>query len=199
MLTRAEIGMPLLRTIVGKLLPIISTIMVRPLPIIGNSRNNAARSSSSRLPTIADDRQDGNDCRQAGSINRLNNRYHEAGTWLVTEQFGGPTVKVDGPTAALQFVRWAAEHGCTREWKVDEIWFIASEDFAPANNIQLPPRRVFLGALKRMPGVTCTPNRRVYDRNGDLQGKTTFYRLPTTSEVRTAAEAPALRAVKRAA
>ena len=205
MLTWREIGIPLLRTMVGNLLTIISTVIARPLPIIRTSRNNAAQSSPSQLPTIADHRQDSEDRRQAGSIGSrsaidcFNDRQREAGIALVAEPIGHPAIAVDGPTAAATFVRWAAEHGFAREWKVDEVWYIASEDFVPAHDLILPPRRVFLGALKKTPGVTCTPNRRVYDHDGNLLGKTTFYRLPTTPEARAAAESPALRAMKHAA
>jgi hypothetical protein len=101
--------------------------------------------------------------------------------------------------AAAVFVRWTGVHGLGREWKVDDLWHLASEDFAPALNMVLPPRRVFLGALKRTPGVICTPNRRVYNPYGELLGKTTFYQLPASPAVRTAAEPPALTVVKHAA
>ena len=193
-------------------LPIISTIVARMMPIIGRTSRSSAKGNAYNLPTIdetvptvADHRQDGAYDRQASftdqrsSIERFNDWHSKAGTALVAEPIGKPTITVDGPTAATAFVRWAADHGLAREWKVDDLWHLASEDVAPAMNMVLPPRRVFLGALKKTPGVICTPNRRFYDRNGKLLGKTTFYRLPTCSELRTAEEIPALRVVKDAA
>jgi len=76
-------------------------------------------------------------------------------------------------------LRWAAEQGLAgREWQVEEIWFLASEDFAPAQLVSLPPKRVFLGALKRQRSVVVTQDRRVYSRTGTLLRKTTFYWLP---------------------
>jgi hypothetical protein len=154
------------------------------VPIIGSHRKGHNRSGTDALPTIADDRQDGADDRQACStdqhsaIERLNNWHRKAGTGLVEEPIGNPKITVDGPTAARAFVRWAGEHDLAREWKIDDLWYIASEDFTPAHDMVLPPRRVFLSALKKTPGVICTPNRRVYDHNGKLLGKTTFYQLP---------------------
>ena len=182
------------------------------VPMIGGTLNKPTQSSSNQLPTIglaaptnADHRQDGCNDRQAciadqrSAIDRFNDWHRKAGTGLVAEPIGEPTIKVDGPTAATEFVRWAAEHDLAREWKVDDLWYLASEDFAPAHGLILPPRRVFLGALKKTPGVTCTPNRRVYDRNGNLLGKTTFYQLPTLATAKAAAEPLALRVVKHAA
>ena len=156
-------------------------------------------------PTNADHRQDGDNGRQSCSTDQQpvaghsNDRHRKDDARLVVAPIGRPSIALDGPTAAADLVRWAAEHDLAHEWKVDDLCHIATEDFAPAHEIELPPRRVFLGALKKTPGVICMPNRRVYDRKGNLQGKTTFYRLPTTPEVRTAAEPPALRVVKHAA
>ena len=184
----------------------------RALPIIGKACKYSRQSSSDQLPTIADHRQGSRNGRQdraddglarstdrRSPVERFNDRQRTDGTGIEAQPIVEPTIKVDGPTAATTFVRWAAEHGLADEWRVDHVWYIALEDFAPATDVQLPPRRVFLGALKKMPGVTCTPNRRVYDRNGNLRGKTTFYRLPTTPEMRTASEPAALRVVKHAA
>jgi hypothetical protein len=73
-------------------------------------------------------------------------------------------------------------HGLAdRDWPVDALWFLASEDFAPALGLRLAPRRVFLGALQRQPGVAVANDRRVYARDGHLKGKTTVYRLPTVA------------------
>ena len=79
------------------------------------------------------------------------------------DRAGRPSHAVDAATAATMFVRWAADHELTREWTVDEIWYLASEDFAPAHDLALPPRRVFLGALQRRPGVSVVPSR-ILDR-----------------------------------
>ena len=202
-------GRTALQVMVGSLVPTITLTIARLLQTIGGTPNSSTQSSSKQLPTIVltapiivDDRQVGADDRWTSStdsrpaVTRFNDRQSAAGAWIEEQAM---TTTVDGPTAAAAFVCWAAEHGIADEWKVDDVWYITSEDFAPANNIQLPPRRVFLGALKKTPGVICTPNRRVYDRNGNLRGKTTFYRLPKTPEVRAAGESPALRAVKHAA
>ena len=108
-------------------------------------------------------------------------------------------MRPSGPLAAARFVGWVDENGLAGEWKVSEVWRLASEDFAPANNMVLPPQRVFLGALKRTPGVICTPNRRVYSPYGEMLGKTTFYRLPELPAERTADVAPVETPLNRAA
>ena len=75
-----------------------------------------------------------------------------------------------------------AAHGLAdREWPVDAVWFLAADDFAPAQGIRLPPRRVFLGALQRLPGVTVAYDRRIYGLDGRVKGKTTVYRLEAAS------------------
>ena len=71
----------------------------------------------------------------------------------------------------------AASDEWPAQWKVDDLWYLASEDFALALDVGLPPRRVFLGALQKLAGVTVTYDRRLYARNGRLKGKTTFYQL----------------------
>lgn len=96
----------------------------------------------------------------------------------------GSTLKIEGlriepQDAAMRFLRWTAEHGLAREWTVDAIWFLAERDFAPVHGYILPARRVFLGALQRQPGVSVTYDRRVYNRDGRMICKTTFYLLPT--------------------
>jgi hypothetical protein len=184
----------------------------RVVPMIGGNGNNSTLSSSNELPTIgttaptiADHRQDGRNGRQACctdnryAIARFNDRQRAAATGIQAQPIGKPKITVDGPTAASAFVRWVAKHDLAGEWKVDDLWHLASEDFAPALSMVLPPRRVFLGALKKTPGVNCTPNRRIFDRSGKLVGKTTFYQLPASPAVRTAAETPALMVVKHAA
>ena len=194
-----------LQSMVDRLVPVIAAVIVRLLPIIGRTRNRSTQSSSEQLPTIdeklptigssvlaaAEDRQDGADSRQdraddrqvrstdqQSAFDRFNDRHRATGTGIEAQPIEEPTITVDGPTAAIAFVlRWVAEHDLVREWQVDDLWHIASEDFALAHGLILPPRRVFLSALKKTPGVICTSNRRVYDRNGRLLWKTTFYRL----------------------
>ena len=81
------------------------------------------------------------------------------------------------------FVRWVAEHGLAgRTWTVDDVWFLAAEDFGPATGFDLPPRRVFLGALQRVPGVAVAYDRRIYTRDGRVKAKTTMYALPAMNE-----------------
>ena len=58
------------------------------------------------------------------------------------DRTGMPSHSVDAVTSATMFVRWAVDHELTREWTVDEVWFLAAEDFAPAHDLALPPRRV---------------------------------------------------------
>ena len=77
-----------------------------------------------------------------------------------------------------QFLRWIVEHGLARTWTTDEIWFHASEDFGPANDLLPPPRRVFLGLLKRADGVRVEKDKRLRDRHGCVTSKTTMYTLP---------------------
>jgi hypothetical protein len=84
---------------------------------------------------------------------------------------------------AAAFVRWAADHGLAREWAVDDLWFLPSEDFGPAMGHTLPPRRVFLGALQKVAGVAVAYDRRQYTRDGDVKGKTTVYTLPNAAPV----------------
>jgi hypothetical protein len=89
------------------------------------------------------------------------------------------TRRVDATTAASAFLTWVLAHDLAyREWAVDDLWFLAAEDFAIAQGYELPPRRSFLGALQRQPDVTVAYDRRVFARDGRLKGKTTIYRLP---------------------
>ena len=212
MLKRTERGNRSRRIMLGTSLPIISTVIARVMPIIGKALRTCTWANATDLPTIglatrtnADHRQDGADDRQAcstdhrSSIERFNDYHRKAGTWLVAEPIDKPMMRPSGPLAAAWFVGWVDENGLAGEWKVADLWCLASEDFAPALNMVLPPRRVFLSALKKAPGVICTPNRRVYDRTGKLLGKTTFYQLPASPAVRTAAEISAMTVVKHAA
>ena len=76
---------------------------------------------------------------------------------------------------ASRFVLWLREFRLAKEWTVDEVWFLAEADFSEANDISLPPRRVFLGALKKQPGIRVVQDRRIYNRAGRVLRKTTFY------------------------
>jgi hypothetical protein len=89
------------------------------------------------------------------------------------------------PACALAagFLAWLREHGLSRrEWTVDDLWFLVEEDFAVALGFALPPRRVFLGALQKLAGVQVQYDRRVYDRQGNVLRKTTFYRFAPMAE-----------------
>ena len=212
MLRWTDKGTNFWRALIIASLPIISTIVARMMPIIGRASRSSANGNASALPTIdvivptiADDRQDGADDRQACStdhrsaIERFNDYHRKAGTGLVAEPIDKPMMRPSGPLAAAWFVGWVDENGLAGEWKVADLWCLASEDFAPANNMVLPAQRVFLGALKRTPGVICTPNRRVYNPYGELLGKTTFYQLPKLPVENPAEVEPEIIPMKRAA
>ncbi len=78
---------------------------------------------------------------------------------------------------------WLTEHAlCDREWPVDDLYWLASEDFAPALDLTLPPRRVFLGALQARCGVTVTYDRRDGRPVNGKWRKTTFYRFAVSAE-----------------
>ena len=69
---------------------------------------------------------------------------------------------------------WLAEHGLdARVYAVDEVWFLACDDFAPATSVVLPPRNRFLGALQRIEGVRVQYDKRVWV--GGRKVKTTVY------------------------
>ena len=163
----------LLRSIVGRLSPTIS-----PVPA------KVASYASVPAPTIADHlkrRQRGQldqSVRDRIAVERFNAWHARAGTGIKAEPIGTPSNPIDAPMAAASFVRWAAERQIAGELKVDDLWVLAFEVFAPAHYLALPPRRVFLGALQRVPGVNVVYDRRVYGRDGSVLGKTTFYTLP---------------------
>ena len=83
---------------------------------------------------------------------------------------------------AADFVRWAAAHDLARAWTVDDVWYLATQDFGPALGVDLPPRRVFLGQLQRVVGVAVAYDRRQYTRDGRVKCKTTVYTLPAAIE-----------------
>jgi hypothetical protein len=66
------------------------------------------------------------------------------------------------PKAAAEFRNWLANHGLDdRMWTIDDIWFLATEDFAVAQSITLPSRNTFLGALQKTMGVRVQYDKRV--------------------------------------
>jgi hypothetical protein len=154
----------LLRSLVGRFMPIITSVVdIRAPTISGDARV---------LPTVADHRH-WVPCDQLGR-----SVHDRAATMIRVEPTGTSSNAIDAPTAAISFVRWAADHHLACELKVDDLWYLASQDFAPAHELALPPRRVFLGALKCLPGVKVVHDRRVYGRNGRAKAKTTFYTFP---------------------
>ena len=88
------------------------------------------------------------------AIGRSNPAVTQSGSEMRASPIGTPSQSVDATMAAIAFMHWTQIHGLCRKWSADDIWFLASEDFAPANDIILPPRPDFLGALRRHPGVT---------------------------------------------
>jgi hypothetical protein len=96
-----------------------------------------------------------------------------------------PTIsRANADHLAARFVAWVAEHGLSScERTVDDVWWLATADFAPALDVTLPRRRIFLGALQDQSGVTVTYDRRVGQLVNGKQRKTTFYKFPakTTS------------------
>lgn len=163
----------LLRSIVGRFSPTITMVP-----------GTAAPTMPGCAPTIADHlqrRQRGQLDRSVNdriAIERFNAWHARAGTGIKAEPFGTTSHTIDAPTAAASFVRWAAERQLACELKVDDLWILASEVFAPAHKWVLPPRRVFLGALQRRPGVGVVYDRRLYGLDGRVRAKTTFYTLP---------------------
>jgi hypothetical protein len=157
-------------------------------PIISLAPMAQAKSSDMGVPNIAEHRSSVEaNCRASSTIDtrpttkRFDARHRQGCDDDVTQSIGKPHIRLNGGSAASAFVNWAVRHGLAREWRVDEIWYLASEDFAPAHDLILPPQRVFLGALKRQPGVIVTRDRRIYMRSGKLIGKRSFYQLPTQS------------------
>ena len=173
----------LIRSIVGRFTPTITMAPDTSAPTISPVLDKMAPSASVHAPTIADHLQR----RHLGhldqsvhdriAIERFNAWHARAGTGIWAVPTGMPSHTIDAPTAAISFVRWAAENQLADEMKVDDLWLLASGEFAPARKWFLPPRRVFLGALQRVPGVKVVYDRRIYGRNGRVLGKTTFYTL----------------------
>jgi hypothetical protein len=98
-----------------------------------------------------------------------------------------PIRRVKPHDVAAAFLAWSRQHQTPgangQEVAVDDLLWIATNDFAPANGVAVPPSRVFLGALKKFEGVVCTQDRRIYDKDGKVKGKTTFYCLADPIEL----------------
>lgn len=162
----------LLKSIVGRLSPTFS-----PVP------DKMASSASVHTPTIADHLQRqrrpriDQSARDRMAIEGFNAWHARAGTGIVAEPIGASPNPIDAATAAASFVLWVAEHQLASEMKVDDLWALAAEDWGPACNWILPPRRVFLGALQRVPGVKVAYDRRIYGRDGKVLRKTTIYNV----------------------
>lgn len=99
----------------------------------------------------------------------------ESGRAVVT-----PSIPVTAEVAALSFACWAAVHHISKPLPVEQLWHLASQEFALVYSLILPPRRVFLGALKKVQGVIAKQDQRQYNRIGEMVRKTTVYILPMT-------------------
>lgn len=86
---------------------------------------------------------------------------------------------------ALAFTDWLhlfAMSGSDRTWTVDDVWFLASEDFGPAFDVAMPPRQLFLTALGRLSGV----HRRHHVRrriDGQNRKTTIYWFIPEHQQV----------------
>lgn len=93
---------------------------------------------------------------------------------------------IDPAQAAADFLVWLHGHRLSeRSWTVDEVWYLASADFAPAHALVLPPRNRFLGALQKVSSV-----RVQYDKRVRIEGKcrkTTVYTFYNSGAVKLAA------------
>jgi hypothetical protein len=93
---------------------------------------------------------------------------------------------VSADEAAAAFLAWLGRHELSsRPWTVDEVWFLASADFAPASGVVIPPRNRFLGALQRQTGVSVQYDKRV--RVGATTRKTTVYTFDAREDAALAA------------
>jgi len=107
--------------------------------------------------------------------------------------------------AASAFLDWFREHDlAARPWAVDDVWYLASEDFAPATDVALPPRNLFLGALhRRKNDVRVQHDKRIW--LGPRKVKTTVYTFAPVGQTTASAAAnlppgaPAQEGFKRAA
>jgi hypothetical protein len=78
------------------------------------------------------------------------------------------------PKAASAFRVWLTAHDLDdRAWTVDDLWYLASTDFAVAHGVGMPPRNTFLCALKKVGGVGIQYDKRIHIE-GQMR-KTTVY------------------------
>ena len=139
-----------------------------------------------QLPTIAD-RQPAHTRRATTSAERAIAAFNAAqaeGSSLLAAPVRTTRIRVTAEAAAARFVAWITASGLDGEWPVEYVWFLASEDFAPAASVLLPPRRTFFGALQRLAGVSVRYDVRQYSTAGALRGKTTVYSFAVAGSTR---------------
>ena len=109
-------------------------------------------------------------------------------------QMVGRAIPIATTEAAVGFMDWMRRHEPRdRAWTVDEVWYLASEDFAVAAGVVLPPRNRFLGALQKQAGVSVQYDKRI--RPGAGAPKTTFYRFAKVEGTWLAPERSGVRAL----
>ena len=108
-------------------------------------------------------------------------KKHVAAVQVVPIGNSRPAPPKSATLAAMRFLERLREHDLCREWTVGDVWYLATDDFAEALDVGLPPRRVFLGELQKRAGVEVTYDRRVRDRAGRVLRKTTFYNFAAES------------------
>jgi hypothetical protein len=119
------------------------------MPVAGGERTN----SGNVPPTFAD-------------------RQHRAAD---LSKVGGQ-VSASPQVAAEGFVAWLNQHELAAQaWTVDEVWYLAENDYGPAAGVTLPKRNTFLRALKQRAGVRFAYDERV--RRGGKTVKSTIYRF----------------------
>jgi hypothetical protein len=97
-----------------------------------------------------------------------------AGRIAANRRARGLRLPLSPSQAAAAYLDWALAHGLEdRMWSVNDVWHIAAEDFVSATDIVLPPRNLFLGALKKLPGVRVQYDKRIWV--GSTRTKTTVY------------------------
>ena len=129
------ISMPTAPTIVEAAFPATPTMHDR-------ADHQGWTSAAEYMPTIED-------AASASGVGALDFR----GGWVAPYSASrhAPGTGSTPPEVAAEFLVWAIEHNVPgadgRQVAVDDLWWLVSEDFGPALDIPLPPRRVFLGSL----------------------------------------------------
>jgi hypothetical protein len=81
--------------------------------------------------------------------------------------------------AASAFLGWLRTLGLDdRAWAVDDVWRLASVDFALTIGVTLPPRNRFLGTLQKLDGVRVQYDKRIWLHGRKV--KTTVYTFTST-------------------